>query len=208
MKIPIKGYSRGNTELEETCSKKPSNNLMAENCSNARKKRPPIQLYVPPAQRKSRHNESNSAQKNAQQNTQETEFPTSPKKDTAKKIYSHNRSMLENQEVKTDENPNICYCTEDVDCLYNNFPYFNSSCNFNKLIIFRDLFFLARLLIFNIKRMKHSYHWLNWKLHNGILTIYQNNVNPMAYCQKYILKVIIDSTHNSKILYMFKIITE
>ncbi|KAF7268472.1 hypothetical protein GWI33_018361 [Rhynchophorus ferrugineus] len=186
-----KKYILGNTEPEETCSKKPSNNLMAENSTNARKKRPPIQLYVPPAQRKSRQNEINSAQKVTHQNTQDTDFSTCPRKEITKKQYSGIQSVSENEEVKRDENTtSICYCTEDIDCLYNNFPYFNIGYNFSKLIIFKDLFFLAKLLIFNIKRIKHSYHWLNWKLHNGLLTIYQNNIRdyPLAYCQKYTLK--------------------
>lgn len=129
--------------------------------STTRKKRPPIQLYVPPAQRKS---ETPSAQK---------------RKPIKNKSYKGTTTtnfiqLVSSQKLSSDiENTSHIYCTEDLDYLNNNqaskFPSYQ--CNCAKLLLFKDIFPYAKLLIFSINRIKHSFHWVKMLLADNKIII-------------------------------------
>lgn len=145
--------------------------IMAENVvSTTRKKRPPIQLYVPPAQRKSG---TPAAQK---------------RKSTKSKNYKGTTStdfiqLVSSQELSSAiENTPLVYCTEDLDYLNNNqaVKFSSYQCNCAKLLLFKDIFPYAKLLIFSINRIKHSFHWVKMMLADNKIIIEDSAFELMA----------------------------
>lgn len=144
--------------------------VMAENVvSTTRKKRPPIQLYVPPAQRKLGNL---SAQK---------------RKSTKSKSYKGSTTtefiqLVSRQKLSDVESTPLVYCTEDLDYLNNNqvAKFSSYQCNCAKLLLFKDIFPYAKLLIFSINRIKHSFHWVKMLLADNKIIIEDSAFQLMA----------------------------
>ncbi|KAL1492855.1 hypothetical protein ABEB36_011034 [Hypothenemus hampei] len=104
-----------------------------------KKIRPPLQLYVPPAQRKSK-------------------LVTSALNEENVKSGKVRKEKKPQQQIKEH-----CYCKDDVDlCFYTKkLQVPCCQCTYAKLLLFKDVFPYAKLLIFSIQRIKHSFHWIH-----------------------------------------------
>ncbi|XP_066158865.1 uncharacterized protein [Euwallacea fornicatus] len=151
---------------DEDLKKNLTHSQMSEHSGNTtKKKRPAIQLYVPPAQRKSRPNVANQHQKPNKDECQVKNCPSNEKGRASarnQECLHTDISVINGAETYEEEAiEETCYWTDYIDYYLDvayPFPLFN--CNCSKLFLFKEVFPNAKLLMFSIERKKHSFHWI------------------------------------------------
>ncbi|XP_066258850.1 uncharacterized protein [Euwallacea similis] len=152
---------------DEDLKKNLTHSQMTEHSGNTtKKKRPAIQLYVPPAQRKSRPNIVNQHQRPNRDECQLKNCTSNEKVRTpaGKPDCLQRDTDVTNCAENCEEEAvgeETCYWTDYIDCYLDvayPFPRFN--CNCSKLFLFKEVFPNAKLLMFSIERKKHSFHWI------------------------------------------------
>ncbi|CAG9759972.1 unnamed protein product [Ceutorhynchus assimilis] len=199
-----------NGKKEEPQEQEQSSKQMAESTTNTtiRKKRPPIQLYIPPAQRKSRLGAILTENKDPIKNG--NRLKSSSKGNIVKPLLDKCeikniaiKKGVETNNIKLNKENNrtkAIYCSGDVDYFYQNFfPYFSHKCNNYycvKFFLFKEFFPNAKLLIFSIKRLKYSFHWIRSKKENPNIVMDDTNLENRTILGKINLSKDICKTSN------------
>ncbi|XP_050314603.1 uncharacterized protein LOC126749036 isoform X2 [Anthonomus grandis grandis] len=198
--------------IEPSCPKQ-----MADT-SVPKKKRPPIQLYVPPAQRRSklvapqRENLKNDKIQKCSSNGRKVEIQDSNELQVNREDSLQDIEPVIAEEKEYVETPQVhCYCTQDIDYISNKKdlyvrPFYSYQCRCIKMLLLKDLFPFAKLLIFSINRLKHCFHWLRCdaQLYNANedLSNFENVTEEIKYCNKF--KIIFPTTRLSIFPYEIK----